>query len=184
MPANPPISNENNDDNNEFTGILHPTSLFIEPGVESIATADKALGAPSLETNNMSTADPITSSDITLTPRQQRVLRYLARRRMRNAYIIKRSTHDKRVIKSLAPVRATPIPETIDAPGQAEQSLIDVSSASTQPLHATSRPETIIAPGEAEQLPTEIFLTGTQPLDLPSMPELPKKEPAKAPQIQ
>lgn len=184
MPANPPISNENNDDNNEFTGILHPTSLFIEPGVESIAAADKALGAPSLEANDTSTADPITSSDITLTPRQQRVLRYLARRRMRNAHIIKRSTHDKRVIKALSSVRATPIPETVGASGLAEQSPIDVSSASTQPLHETSRPGTIIAPGQAEQLPTEVLLRGSQPLDLPPMPELPKKEPAKAPQIQ
>ena len=69
-----------------------PTSPFIEPGVESTAMADEALDTPSLEANNRSTADPITPSDITLTPRQQRVLRYLARRGMRNARIIKRPT--------------------------------------------------------------------------------------------
>ena len=36
--------------------------------------------------------DPVTPTDVELSPRQQRVLRYLARRRMRNAHISKRTT--------------------------------------------------------------------------------------------
>ena len=100
MPANPPISNNSNDDNDEITVPLHPTPQFIEPAVAMVATADEALGVihssptpdekkPALETNR-NIADPITPTGIILTPRQQRVLRYLARRRMRNARIIKR----------------------------------------------------------------------------------------------
>ena len=38
------------------------------------------------------TPDPVTPTDVMLTPRQQRVLHYLARRRMRNAHISKRAT--------------------------------------------------------------------------------------------
>ena len=101
MPAD--IFNEN-DDNDEITGALPPLPLFAEPAVDTIPTADKWSGTihssptlsrekPALEIDR-DIADPITPTDIILTPRQQRVLRYLARRRMRNARIIKRSTHD------------------------------------------------------------------------------------------
>ena len=44
MPANPPISNNSNDDNDEITVPLHPTPLFIEPAVAMVSTADEALG--------------------------------------------------------------------------------------------------------------------------------------------
>src|SRR6266571_3518436 len=194
MPANPPISNNSNDDNDEITVALHPTPLFIEPAVAMVATADEALGAihssptpsgkkPALETNR-NIADPITPTGIILTPRQQRVLRYLARRRMRNARIIKRPTYDSTAIEAPvpAPARTTPIPEPVDAPGESEQSLIDVPSISTQTLHTTSLPEAIIVPGEAKQLPEEVFLTSTQPLHTPPIPELPAKASAKFPQ--
>src|SRR5438874_1595209 len=91
----------NNDENDEITGALPPAPLFTEPAVDTIARADKPLGSihstpalsrekPALEINR-DIADPITPPDIFLTPRQQRVLRYLARRRMRNARIVKRS---------------------------------------------------------------------------------------------
>src|SRR3989440_11749019 len=168
MPANPPISNNSNDDNDEITVALHPTPQFIEPAVAMVSTADEALGAihssptpgekkPALETNR-NIVDPITPTGIILTPRQQRVLSYLARRRMRNARIIKRPTYDNTAIEAPvpAPARTTPIPEPVDAP--AEQSLIDVPSISTQTLHTTSLPEAIIVPGEAKQLPEEVFL--------------------------
>src|SRR6266581_4005240 len=213
MPANPPISNNSNDDNDEITVALHATPLFIEPAVAMVATADEALGAihssptpsgkkPALETNR-NIADPITPTGIILTPRQQRVLRYLARRRMRNARIIKRPTYDNTAIEAPvpapartmsipepvdapgelpAPARTTPIPEPVDAPGESEQSLIDVPSISTQTLHTTSLPEAIIVPGEAKQLPEEVFLTSTQPLHTPPIPELPAKASAKFPQ--
>src|SRR6266571_2156146 len=184
----------NNDDNDEIMGTLPPVPLFAEPTVDTIPTADKWSGTihsnpplsrekPALEINR-DIADPITPTDIILTPRQQRVLRYLARRRMRNARIIKRSTYDSTAIEAPvpAPTRTTPIPEPVDAPGEAEQSLIDVPSISTQTLHTTSLPEAIIVPGEAEQLPEEIFLKSTQPLHTPPIPELPGKVPAKFPQ--
>src|SRR5205085_4946180 len=69
---------------------------------------------PALEINR-DIADPITPPDIFLTPRQQRVLRYLARRRMRNARIIKRSTHDRAVRETslhakTQPLRLAPAP--------------------------------------------------------------------------
>src|SRR2546421_19051 len=194
MPANPPISNNSNDDNDEITVALHPTPLFIEPAVALVATADEALDAihsrptpgekkPALEADR-NIADPITPAGIILTPRQQRVLRYLARRRMRNARIIKRPTYDNTAIEAPvpAPAHTTPIPEPVDALGEAEQSLIDVPSISTQTLHTTSLPEAIIVPGEAKQLPEEVFLTSTQPLHTLPVPELPGKVPAKFPQ--
>jgi len=94
----------NNDDNDEIMGTLPPVPLFAEPTVDTIPTADKWSGTihsnPPLSREklaleiNRDIADPITPTDIILTPRQQRVLRYLARRRMRNARIIKRSTYD------------------------------------------------------------------------------------------
>src|SRR2546425_5659165 len=90
----------NNDDNDEIMGTLPPVPLFAEPAVDTIPTADKWSGTihssptlsrekPALEAKG-DIADPITPTEIILTPRQQRVLRYLARRRMRNARIIKR----------------------------------------------------------------------------------------------
>src|SRR5207248_3365466 len=43
--------------------------------------------------DNNATLDPTTPTDFTLTSRQQRVLNYLARRRMRSARITKRQTY-------------------------------------------------------------------------------------------
>src|SRR5438876_7716954 len=170
MPVNPPISNNSNDDNDQITATLHPAPT-------------PSRKKPALEAKG-DIVDPITPTGIILTPRQRRVLRYLARRRMRNARIIKRPTYDNTAIEAPvpAPTRTTPIPEPVDAPGEAEQSLIDVPSISTQTLHTTSLPEAIIVPGEAEQLPEEVFLTSTQPLHTPPIPELPGKVPAKIPQ--
>src|SRR5437764_15213249 len=123
MPANPPISNNSNDDNDDITVPLHPTPQFIEPAVTLVATADEALGEihskptpggkkPALETDR-NIADPITPTGIILTPRQQRVWRYLARSPTRNARITNPPTHDNTAIEASAqsPARTTPSPD-------------------------------------------------------------------------
>jgi membrane peptidoglycan carboxypeptidase len=72
MSADLPTANNNdNNDNNDNTAETSP-----------MANGD-----------NNAALDPVTPTDITLTRQQQRVLNYLARRRMRNAHITKRQTY-------------------------------------------------------------------------------------------
>jgi len=81
MPADPPISNNNNKNTDETTDLPGSNSLNISE-TPSIAKGD----------NNLD-SDSTTSTDITLTLRQQRALAYLARRRMRKARITIRQTY-------------------------------------------------------------------------------------------
>ena len=78
MPADPPDNNKNIDETTDLPG---SNSINISE-IPSIANGD-----------NSPDSDSTTSTDITLTPRQQRVLAYLARRRMRSARITKRQTY-------------------------------------------------------------------------------------------
>src|SRR6266516_3244090 len=163
MPVNPPISHNSNDDNDhQITATLHPAPTLRRK-------------KPALETNR-DIADPITPTEIILTPRQQRVLRYLARRRMRNARIIKRydnaveetslnaetrpahlapgpAVGTKTNHQGAAPVPITPLPanEPIEAPVPA-------------PIHTTPIPEPIDEPGEAEQSLIDVPSVSTQAL--------------------
>jgi len=68
------LPNANNNDNNDNNDNTAETS-------------------PMANGDNNAALDPVTPTDITLTRQQQRVLNYLARRRMRNAHITKRQTY-------------------------------------------------------------------------------------------
>ena len=80
MPADLPLAN-NNDNTDEITDLAESTSITIN---ETPSVADD---------ENYPDSDPTTPANITLTSRQQRVLAYLARRRMRHARITKRQTY-------------------------------------------------------------------------------------------
>src|SRR5439155_8291627 len=81
MPADPPISNNNNQNTDETTDL---------PGSNSVNISETPSTAKG---DNNPDSDSTTSTDITLTLRQQRALAYLARRRMRKARITKRQTY-------------------------------------------------------------------------------------------
>ena len=104
MAAEPPIfnNNEHNTSYNEITGTFHPAPPIVESPIDAGFAGDDEetpttqhftftlTGQKSAFQSPGSALDPITP-EVHLTPRQQRVLKYLARRRMRNARIIKRS---------------------------------------------------------------------------------------------
>ena len=168
MPAD--IFNEN-DDNDEITGALPPLPLFAEPAVDTIPTADKWSGTihssptlsrekPALEIDR-DIADPITPTDIILTPRQQRVLRYLARRRMRNARIIKRSTHDNALKETSLNTETQPVHLV---PEPAPATMTDNQGVTYAPITPVPADEPIASPVPA-------------PAHTIPMPELPEKVP-------
>ena len=112
--------------------------------------------------DNNATLDPTTPTDFTLTSRQQRVLNYLARRRMRSARITKRQTYadlleTQHNNDKPAPDPLTPAPTTPESSAYLEQNEtsaeplwspwnagltrdILTSHAATQPLKETPIP--------------------------------------------
>jgi hypothetical protein len=115
---------------------------------------------PALEINR-DIADPITPTDIILTPRQQRALRYLARRRMRNARIIKRSTHDMAVKEASLHAETQPIHL---APEPAPGTMTDNQGVTYAPITPVPADEPVVSPVPA-------------PAHTLPMPELPEKVP-------
>ncbi|MFL5703756.1 MAG: hypothetical protein ACJ8AG_13130, partial [Ktedonobacteraceae bacterium] len=104
MAADPPLSQEqtlHNISDEETAPRLQVPSPAIEVSTleKSLDHSDEANGqlhsqpVSTGERVKRTTSDPITP-DIQLTPRQQRVLTYLGRRRMRNAHISKRKSLD------------------------------------------------------------------------------------------
>ncbi len=105
MPADPPIAN-NNQKTDDTTDLAESVSITIN---ETPSIADD---------ENYPDSEPTTPADITLTPRQQRALAYLARRRMRSARITKRQTYAD-IVETMhnnddepTPDPLTPIPTT------------------------------------------------------------------------
>jgi len=89
--ANSPISNHGND----YTSEGNAASSHIEqPPSLIVADNDDEKMTPVGPHKRPPSAEP-TTPNIQLTPRQQRVFRYLARRRMRHARIVRRSTNDE-----------------------------------------------------------------------------------------
>src|SRR5205807_9015069 len=110
---------------------------------------------------NRDIADPITPTDIILTPRQQRALRYLARRRMRNARIIKRSTHDMALKEASLHAETQPIHL---APEPAPATMTDNQGVTYAPITPVPADEPVVSPVPA-------------PAHTLPMPELPEKVP-------
>ncbi len=91
MDANSPISNHGND----YTSERYAASSHIEqPAPIIVADNDDEKMTPAGPHKRHPSDEP-TTPNIQLTPRQQRVFRYLARRRMRHARIVRRSTNDE-----------------------------------------------------------------------------------------
>jgi len=95
MPTDQPFTNSNNHDDTAHT--IHAVSTKTQ------ASSDQQVE----ELNNSPVLDPTTPTDIRLTVRQQRVLHYLARRRMRNPLITPR------------PI-STPVPTPMTEPEEIE----------------------------------------------------------------
>ncbi|GAC1343959.1 MAG: hypothetical protein NVSMB27_04380 [Ktedonobacteraceae bacterium] len=118
MDANPPTSaNSEHAD----AGALDDASLFVEhsPAIQPLSDetpgAHKASLAASEEKSPAEIRKPLADSStpkVSLTAHQQRVLQYLARRRMRHARISKRSSRDHTLAEDAVPtVRAIPAEE-------------------------------------------------------------------------
>ena len=113
------------------------------------------LPASTAQSNSSSQLDPVTplpeeedEQTITLTPRQQRVLRYLARRHMRNIRVVKRQAPEE---SRPGMTRESGEPEPVAATEENEPEATPESS----------EPEPIVA---TESKPTEVTLHKTQPL--------------------
>ncbi len=123
MPVDPPIAN-NDDETPENEGFqpTAPLAPLVAPIQDSaIEESEKAThgdGSPGPTTNPALTPriDPVTPTDVKLTPRQQRVLHYLARRRMRHARITQRQSHSNKSEVELEDLEPTPQKETIITP--------------------------------------------------------------------
>ncbi len=121
MDANSPISNHGNDYTSEgdaaSSHIEQPPSITVpDNDDEKMNRAGSRKRQPSAE---------LITPSIQLTPRQQRVFQYLARRRMRHARIVRRSTHEEEPegptlannIPSIPSVdRTTPFPAPLTTP--------------------------------------------------------------------
>ena len=123
MPVDPPIANNDDEtpENEEFqpTAPLAPLVAPIQDSaIEESEKATHGDGSPGPTTNPALTPriDPVTPTDVKLTPRQQRVLHYLARRRMRHARITQRQSHSNKSEVELEDLEPTPQKETIITP--------------------------------------------------------------------
>ena len=123
MPVDPPIANNDDEtpENEEFqpTAPLAPLVAPIQDSaIEESEKATHGDGSPGPTTNPALTPriDPVTPTDVKLTPRQQRVLHYLARRRMRHARITQRQSHSNKSEVEMEDLEPTPQKETIITP--------------------------------------------------------------------
>ena len=182
MSTDLPIAN-NNDNTPETPSTSNETNMYGQ-GLP-LPCAPPALSRPHetpsmANEDNNATLDPTTPTDFTLTSRQQRVLNYLARRRMRSARITKRQTYadlletqhnnDKPVPDPLTPAPTTPESSANQheapflLPEEDEQLSIEVLAESTQPLYGTPIPEMFIVPADNDLTSLGIFGETTQPL--------------------
>src|ERR1700676_4658873 len=104
MPTDQPIANNNHDDAKRRPNHHDDTAHKIHTVLQN-PPSPLDLQVEELDSNPA--LDPTTPTDIRLTDRQQRVLHYLARRRMRNPRITPRPT-------------STPIPEPMAEPEEVE----------------------------------------------------------------